>query len=50
MKIELNGIKIVKVDHYMCCEDCPLDRNGPSCLGHVFIKDCRTGFKYEDSM
>ena len=52
MRVEFNGRKIVKTDHFVCCEDCPLAINGPECLPHMlgFIKNCNTGFKYEDSI
>lgn len=51
MRLEFNGRKIVNVDYYMCCKDCPLDI-GPYCLGCMLgvIKDCQTGFKYEDNI
>lgn len=49
MRIEFNGRKIVMVDHFVHCEDCPLDVSGPSCLGYnIFGKGCKTGFKYEE--
>lgn len=53
MRIDFNGRKVVKVDNYVFCKNCPFDINEPDCLAHLFgiIDGCSaTGFRYEDSI
>lgn len=52
MRIEFNGRKIVDAGHFVYCENCPLNKRFGPCLAQLFniTEDCRTGFKYEDSI
>lgn len=52
MRIELNGRKIVNVNYFIECIDCPLNTDKFKCLADLFgIRvNCTNGFKYEDNI